>query len=166
MRFSGSSRARKVPARALDQTGLHAIQLTFQRIGKQHPHARNPEDIREHQPLDPNEAARRGMRRASGAGSIQRSRYRRRRLRPRARRPPGANAGAAPLAAPTAALADVLAEEWRAQREFIDPSSMPLTRLANSIIDGVADAAPEWRRRWRSISPPISFSIAPRRHKV
>jgi chaperone required for assembly of F1-ATPase len=37
----------------------------------------------------------------------------------------------------------MLAEEWRAQREVIDPSSMPLTRLANSIIDGVADAAPE-----------------------
>jgi len=37
----------------------------------------------------------------------------------------------------------MLAEEWRAQREHIDPASMPLTRLANSIIDGVADAAPE-----------------------
>ena len=48
-----------------------------------------------------------------------------------------------PLAAPTAALAEVLAEEWRAQREQIDPASMPLTRLANSIIDGIADAAPE-----------------------
>src|SRR5262249_11457619 len=47
------------------------------------------------------------------------------------------------LAAPTAALAEVLAEEWRAQREHIDPASMPLTRLANSIIDGVADVAPE-----------------------
>jgi chaperone required for assembly of F1-ATPase len=43
------------------------------------------------------------------------------------------------LAAPTAALAKALAAEWEAQRETIDPAKMPLTRLANSIIDGVAD---------------------------
>jgi chaperone required for assembly of F1-ATPase len=46
-----------------------------------------------------------------------------------------------PLAAPTRALADMLAAEWEAQRDVIDPAKMPLTRLANSIIDGVADAA-------------------------
>jgi chaperone required for assembly of F1-ATPase len=46
-----------------------------------------------------------------------------------------------PLAAPTRALAEAIAAEWEAQREHIDPSTMPLTRLANSIIDGVADAA-------------------------
>ena len=44
------------------------------------------------------------------------------------------------LAAPTRGLAEVLAAEWRAQREVIDPANMPVTRLANSIIDGVADA--------------------------
>jgi chaperone required for assembly of F1-ATPase len=43
------------------------------------------------------------------------------------------------LAAPTAALAQALAAEWNAQREVIDPARMPLTRLANAIIDGVAD---------------------------
>jgi chaperone required for assembly of F1-ATPase len=43
------------------------------------------------------------------------------------------------LAAPTAALAEALAAEWNAQRELIDPARMPLTRLANVIIDGVAD---------------------------
>ena len=47
------------------------------------------------------------------------------------------------LAAPTRALADALAAEWQAQRDVIDPANMPLTRLANTIIDGVADAAPE-----------------------
>jgi len=47
------------------------------------------------------------------------------------------------LAAPTRALADALAAEWEAQRDVIDPANMPLTRLANTIIDGVADAAPE-----------------------
>lgn len=45
-----------------------------------------------------------------------------------------------PLAAPARALAEAMAEEWEAQREVIDPGLMPLTRLANSIIDGVADA--------------------------
>jgi len=44
------------------------------------------------------------------------------------------------LAAPTHALAQALAAEWNAQAEFIDPAAMPLTRLANSIIDGVIEA--------------------------
>jgi chaperone required for assembly of F1-ATPase len=43
------------------------------------------------------------------------------------------------LAAPGRALAEALADEWRAQGDTIDPTTMPLTRLANSIIDGVAD---------------------------
>jgi len=43
------------------------------------------------------------------------------------------------LAAPTPALAEALAAEWDAQRNVIDPGKMPLTRLANSIIDGVAE---------------------------
>ncbi len=44
------------------------------------------------------------------------------------------------LAAPTRALAEALAAEWQAQRDVIDPGRMPLTRLADTIIDGVADA--------------------------
>ena len=43
------------------------------------------------------------------------------------------------LAAPTLALGEALAAEWDAQRDAIDPAKMPLTRLANAIIDGVAD---------------------------
>ena len=43
------------------------------------------------------------------------------------------------LAVPTATLARALAAEWDAQRDLIDPARMPLTRLANSIIDGVSD---------------------------
>jgi chaperone required for assembly of F1-ATPase len=43
------------------------------------------------------------------------------------------------LAAPSAALAQAIAAEWESQRDVIDPARMPLTRLANSIIDGVAD---------------------------
>jgi chaperone required for assembly of F1-ATPase len=41
------------------------------------------------------------------------------------------------LALPTRALAEAVADEWAAQREHIDPATMPLTRLANSAIDGV-----------------------------
>jgi chaperone required for assembly of F1-ATPase len=43
------------------------------------------------------------------------------------------------LAAPTLALAEAIAAEWEAQLDVIDPAKMPLTRLANAIIDGVAD---------------------------
>ena len=41
------------------------------------------------------------------------------------------------LVAPSRALAQALAAEWDAQGETIDPVAMPLTRLANTIIDGV-----------------------------
>jgi chaperone required for assembly of F1-ATPase len=44
------------------------------------------------------------------------------------------------LAAPRQALADAIADEWKAQGDLIDPAAMPLTRLANSIIDGVVEA--------------------------
>ena len=45
--------------------------------------------------------------------------------------------GKAPFVLPSRPLAEAIAEEWRAQGERIDPSTMPLTRLANSAIDGV-----------------------------
>jgi chaperone required for assembly of F1-ATPase len=51
----------------------------------------------------------------------------------------------AALAVPSAALAQAIAAEWEAQGEHIDPSSMPLTRLANSAIDGVAQREAEVR---------------------
>jgi chaperone required for assembly of F1-ATPase len=38
---------------------------------------------------------------------------------------------------PTRALADAIAAEWSAQNGYIDPATMPLTKLANSAIDGV-----------------------------
>jgi chaperone required for assembly of F1-ATPase len=44
------------------------------------------------------------------------------------------------LGAPTKPLAQAIAAEWDAQSERIDPATMPLTRIANSIIDGVAPA--------------------------
>lgn len=45
------------------------------------------------------------------------------------------------LAAPSGALAAAMAQEWDAQVEVIDPARMPLTRLANVVIDGVNDQA-------------------------
>jgi chaperone required for assembly of F1-ATPase len=52
----------------------------------------------------------------------------------RAAKSPGGN----PLALPAVAAAQTLADEWSAQGETIDPASMPLTRIVNSAIDGVA----------------------------
>ena len=42
------------------------------------------------------------------------------------------------LALPTDTAAQLVAAEWAGQGEFIDPSTMPVTRLANSALDGVA----------------------------
>jgi chaperone required for assembly of F1-ATPase len=101
------------------------------------------DEIYANQPLDPNEAARRSMRpnlrkrffktatvapSDSGFAIVLDDKP----VRTPARRK---------LAAPTRDLAARLADEWNAQREVIDPAAMPLTRLANAIIDGVADNA-------------------------
>lgn len=42
------------------------------------------------------------------------------------------------LSVPSEDLARALAEEWNAQESVIDPAAMPLTRLVNSALDGVA----------------------------
>jgi chaperone required for assembly of F1-ATPase len=98
------------------------------------------EEIFANQPLDPTEAARRNMRpnlrarfyqqatvgEADGGIGVL--------LDGRPVRTPASK----PLAAPLRDLAEALAAEWNAQQDKIDPAAMPLTRLANSIIDGVA----------------------------
>lgn len=43
-----------------------------------------------------------------------------------------------PLAVPSKRLAELIAAEWAAQVDVIDPSQMPVTRLVNTAIDGVA----------------------------
>lgn len=48
-----------------------------------------------------------------------------------------------PVAVPTRPLGEALAAEWQAQEGVIDPAAMPLTRLVNSAIDGVAPAMGE-----------------------
>lgn len=40
---------------------------------------------------------------------------------------------------PSRALADAVAAEWAGQGEAIDPVTMPLTRIANSVVEGVVD---------------------------
>jgi chaperone required for assembly of F1-ATPase len=54
--------------------------------------------------------------------------------------------GKKPIAVPRHDLADAIAAEWAGQGEFIDPISMPVTRLANSAIDGVATRRAEVRQ--------------------
>jgi len=41
------------------------------------------------------------------------------------------------LTVPTLALAEALAQEWNALKAQIDPAALPLTRLANTTIDGM-----------------------------
>ena len=59
----------------------------------------------------------------------------------RGARTPGRN----PLVAPSRALMLKVAAEWERQHETIDPAEMPLTRLLNSAVDGVAQTMAETR---------------------
>jgi chaperone required for assembly of F1-ATPase len=45
------------------------------------------------------------------------------------------------LNVPVREIADTIVAEWNAQKEVIDPTSMPVTRLANTVIDAVSDRA-------------------------
>ena len=54
----------------------------------------------------------------------------------RAAHTPGKNK----LLIPVRVLAETVASEWTGQGEFLIPAEMPLTRLANSALDGVAHA--------------------------
>jgi chaperone required for assembly of F1-ATPase len=48
-----------------------------------------------------------------------------------------------PIVVPTRAIADTVAAEWNAQGETLDPVTMPVTRLANSVVEGVIDRVDE-----------------------
>lgn len=99
------------------------------------------DDLFHHQPLDPTESARRNLR-----PQLRKRFYERPHVADAApfsvlldgrgvKTPAGQ-----PLAAPVRVLGEAIAAEWDAQGERIDPATMPLTRLANTIIDGVAAA--------------------------
>ena len=112
------------------------------------------DDISKNQPFDPMESARRGARpnlrkRFYGsAGLAEREGGVAVELDGKPVRTPARRL----LAAPARALAEAIAAEWDAQAKVIDPARMPLTRLANSIIDGVADAPGPVGGRDREIS--------------
>ena len=99
-------------------------------------------------PLDPNVAARKGFRE---------SEERLKRFWKTVDVAPGPNGGEggwtilldgrapktpahAKLTLPTQAAARLVADEWAAQGEFIDPGTMPATRLASTAIDRVSQA--------------------------
>ena len=97
------------------------------------------EDVFGNEPLDPMESARRNMR-----PNLRKRFYKTAAVEERApysillddrgvKTPAGGT-----LAAPGPELAAAIAAEWNEQDERIDPASMPLTRLVNTIIDGVA----------------------------
>jgi chaperone required for assembly of F1-ATPase len=97
------------------------------------------EDLFGTEPLDPMESARRNMRpslrkRFYQAASVGEGAPFPLLLDGRVVKTPAARV----LAAPVRALGQAIAAEWDAQGERIDPATMPLTRLANAIIDGVA----------------------------
>lgn len=52
----------------------------------------------------------------------------------------------APLTIPYPAMAEAVAQEWRAQGQDIDPRAMPMTGLANAAIDRVAPAPAAFAR--------------------
>src|SRR5262245_40972866 len=92
-------------------------------------------------PLDPQEAARRNVR------APQRKRFYKAAdiaedddgfavtLDGRAIRTPSGKKATVPCRV----IPDAVAAEWNAQAETIDPLTMPLTRFANSVIEGVVD---------------------------
>ncbi len=55
--------------------------------------------------------------------------------------------GRRPLALPTDALAEAVAEEWRAVGETIDPRTMPLTGLANAATDPISNDPAQFAAR-------------------
>jgi chaperone required for assembly of F1-ATPase len=45
------------------------------------------------------------------------------------------------ITAPVREIADAISAEWEAQKEALDPLTMPLTRFANSVVEAVVDRA-------------------------
>jgi chaperone required for assembly of F1-ATPase len=98
------------------------------------------DEVAGHSPLDPEEVARRATRRPrrkrfyAQAGVVETPKGFGITLDGKPVRTPSRRL----LAAPSHEIAEAIAAEWDAQKEIIDPTTMPLTRLANSVIDAVA----------------------------
>src|SRR4051794_1533193 len=99
------------------------------------------DEVAGHSPLDPQEAVRRttrGPRRKrfyAQAGVAETTNGFKITLDGKPVRTPSRRT----LAAPALKIAEAIAAEWDAQKEIIDPTTMPMTRLANSVIDAVTD---------------------------
>jgi len=99
-------------------------------------------EIFENQPLDPTESARRSVRhrlpkrfyRQATVGEGGQNRF-----PVRLDGKPVFTPARKPLSAPARTLAQAIAAEWNAQQDEIDPARMPLTRLANAVIDAAAE---------------------------
>ena len=122
-------------------------------------------EIFENQPLDPTEAARQAVR------PRLRKRFYKQAELVDAQDGVGISLDGRPIltprrrafVAPTRTLAEAIAAEWEAQGETIDPRNMPLTRLANAVIDAVSEIPSPLRRRSQNILEVICFSTAPKR---
>jgi chaperone required for assembly of F1-ATPase len=94
-------------------------------------------------PLDPREAVRRAMRTPqrkrfyAGAGVAEADGGFSVTLDGKPIRTPSGRI----VTVPVRNIADRMAVEWEAQREIIDPLTMPLTRFANSVVEAVVDRA-------------------------
>jgi chaperone required for assembly of F1-ATPase len=99
------------------------------------------DDVSGKSPLDPEEAVRRTMRRPrrsrfyAHAGVVETPDGYTITLDDKPIRTPSGHQ----VVAPVREIADAIAAEWDAQKEFIDPLTMPLTRFANSVVDAVVD---------------------------
>ncbi|HEY4204177.1 MAG TPA: ATP12 family protein [Xanthobacteraceae bacterium] len=99
------------------------------------------EDISGHSPLDPQESARQSARVPLRKRFYQNATFTETpdgfavMLDDKQVRTPSRE----PLVVPTRDIAQAIVDEWNAQVDVIDPTTMPVTRLANSVIAGVVD---------------------------
>ena len=99
------------------------------------------EDISGHSPLDPQESARQSARVPLRKRFYQNAAFTETpdgfavMLDDKQVRTPSRE----PLVVPTRDIAQAIVDEWNAQVDVIDPTTMPVTRLANSVIAGVVD---------------------------
>ena len=99
------------------------------------------DEVTGHSPLDPEEAVRRTMRRPrrkrfyAHAGVTETPAGFAVTLDDKPIRTPSGRQ----VVVPVRAIADAIVAEWEAQKEFIDPLTMPMTRFANSVVDAVVD---------------------------
>src|SRR6266478_3075966 len=115
-------------------------------------------------PLDPQEAARRGTRTPqrkrfyARAGVIEAQGVRDGGFAVTLDGKPIRTPSGRTVTVPARDIADAIAAEWEAQRETIDPLTMPLTRFANSVVEAVVDRAELVAREARHWDPVLFWA--------